>query len=293
MSVWDGMNSAFNKSGSTGYYGLGGGPAGIGGIFNAANSIFGLTSAPQGPPPPPDMPTLQNTVDANGNLKGQYQLQAQPTIKYNDNGVGAAAHVNTNPLHQLESYAEGTGNSPWASLALQQNQNALQNQLGSAADNNRSGTQAAISDLAASGGATQGARERVANQSTRNLLDSTQNARSASQQNALGIQEQDANNRLSVLEQLPGQEVAAVQPGLQAAEFGQGQKQNLAENQQQYKTGVNQANISNAIGGVGNANNNALNIYGQQMAGYAANQTANAIQNAPSGKKGGGGGGKK
>lgn len=259
---------------------------------------------PKPPPPPTDttandyipLPEQERITGADGSLQSKYKLTGQPNVAFkgimgDENArLGALPQLNNSPLQSLEQYGQGTGDSPWAQAQLQQEQLLNGQRQGAAGSQAQSTTQNAMDNVAAHGGLSTGAAERIGTAGNNSMLAAKQGVAAQDQQANLGIRSTDAQNRLGVLENLPGQEVQSMQPALQeqslwqqAAEQNQSQGQNLDLANRQYNTGVDQYNLANSIGQV-NANNSwNQNKWQTQMQEKGAE--ANSAAEANRGKK--------
>lgn len=244
---------------------------------------------------PQQVPGFIGATGPDGKLLPQYQLNAQGPVSYKGNldslnQMLQGIQLNKNPLNKLEDYATSTSNSPWADLQLQMEQQQRGKQLNDAAANSNAGVAKAYSSLAAHGGASAGARERIAGQSEKDLMNTRQGINQAGDTNRLGIMSTDASNKLQTLQGLPAAEVAALQPDLQKSNLWSQMATTDSQNtlnadlsNRAYQTGVDQSNIQNLLG-----NNTALNAYNmakysEQMKAWGSQQTANATEK--SGKK--------
>lgn len=244
----------------------------------------------------PAMPTFLSNLDANGNLKNQFTLQAQPALQFQstmgqeDQNLANIPQLNTNPLNQLESFSTSGSNNPWVQAQQQALQQATGQAMGAAKANAASSNAAAMDAAAARGGLSAGGGENMARNAANNATMAGQGVVGNNLQQQGAIQTQNAQNQLGVMENLPGQEVQALQPALQeqslwqqAAAQNQNEQQQLAEQQQQYQTGVNQFNIGNAESGLNAQNQFNLTNYQNQIAQQAGQEEAQAQAN--SGKK--------
>lgn len=241
------------------------------------------------------VPAFQGLTGPDGKLLPQYQLNAKGDIGYNSNLDALNAklngiNLNRQPLDQLEQYASSTGNSPWADLQLQQEALQRGQQMDSTAAGNNSGIAKAYSGLATRGGVSAGARERIATQGAKDLMTSRQGVNQAGDTARLGIMSTDAAQKLATMQQLPGMEINALQPELQKtsawtdlANSENQQKTALAENNRQYATGVDQANIASQTANTTNLNAYNMAKYQEQMKAWGADRTATATEK--SGKK--------
>lgn len=181
-------------------------------------------------------------LDSNGNLKAPYA---------NDPSKSQA-------FSQMKGVAESADLSPWASLQMQQNTLASQNQRESLNAQTQGQTDQAMSKLMSTGGGTgSGGAAFLASQGAKNDVMGNQEIARQEQANALGIQQTDAQNKQNLLGQVANTE-----------------------------TGAAAANAATAAGDTQNANIFSANRYNQLMAAYGAKQTAE-------GQRAAGGGGKK
>jgi hypothetical protein len=242
------------------------------------------------------MPTFESDLGPNGQLQSQYTLNAQAPVQstdwmsQEDSSLGGLPQLNTQPLQQLQSYANSGSNNPWVQAQMQAEQQAQGQAMGSAEQNANAAGAGAASQMAAQGGINTGAQQNLARNTANNSTMAGQGVIGTGLQQQGAIQTQNAQNELGVLSNLPGQEVQAMQPALQeqslwqqAATQNQNADQQLAENQQQYQTGVNQYNIGNTLGGLNAQNQFNLTDYQNQVAQQAGSEEAQAQAN--SGKK--------
>lgn len=204
----------------------------------------------------PKRPEYQSLLDPKtGLMKEQYQLKDD--LKADTRGIEA-----------LRSRALGSGPSEAANRLtdVQRLEEAgLRDRFGNQSAN---AAAQARSSLASRQGLSAGASERLARQ---NMRDQMMGNQGIAQQGALSranIGAQDEQQRLGILQQLPGMELQQLQPALANKR-------------------IQETNINNAL-----AENKATNAQGQasyeeQMKAFAANKQAEAIRNS------GGGGGKK
>lgn len=221
----------------------------------------------------PTDPQFRSLLDGTGQLSSLNKVTPQTSANQGSNQAGfqsawAGLTPNTQGLDMYRQQATSLGPSAWANMAS--------NQAGAQAAGSNA---TANASLAMQGGLNSGARERLALGGA--------NASNAAQQ---GIRSQDAAQKQTMLANLPGLENTALQPGIQQANAWQSMAQNeSAQNQQNQQFNVsNNLNAQNANQqqtaaqtAAGNASN--LNLYNQQMAGWAAGKQADATAN--SGKK--------
>lgn len=239
----------------------------------------------------PSMPAFMSNIDKNGYLKDQYRLQQEGPVQFQDtmpetNARLGGINLNSDALNALRDYGTSTGDSPWAKAQLGQLETAQGKAMGDAAKTAASSGAAAQDTLASRGGMSSGARENLARNSSNNAMMNTQGVIGQGLQQKGAIRSQDESNRLGVLQNLPGQEVQALQPELQkqslwqqAAGQNQAAKQNLDTQQQAYRTNVNQTNLGSAIGGLNAQNNFNLEGYKNQLATQAGTEQAKAQEN--------------
>ena len=206
----------------------------------------------------PVRPEFESQLDPNTGL-----LKDPLTIKKFD-----PVELNTGGLEKMRGIALGEGESPWAKMMLER-QGLEQSQRKDMAQSQLAGqTAMARSDLAMRGGLSQGARERLAQNSLRSGFNANQQLSREGELDRLNIGLADQQRRDSFLQQLPGQELAALEP--------QFRNQSVDAARQQF-------NIGNAIGEKRAKDVADLSAYAEQMKAWAANKQADATANA--GKK--------
>lgn len=209
----------------------------------------------------PENPGYSGFVDANGNLLPQYQLQAQASIlpQFQD------MNSNNGALDYLNQYATSQGPSAWAQVAQQQNAAQTAQQMGAAGAQQNGANAGAEAMLASHGGLRQGAMQNLARAGAQNLISTKQGISNQSNQNNLGILATDDQNKLGALG------TAASGNQAQANAWAQ-----VAGQQQQYQTGVDQSNIQSLM--TNNQNQNAFNssAYNANLQAWGAKQQADA-----------------
>lgn len=120
-------------------------------------------------------------------------------------------------LNKFREEALRKGPSAWATLARR-------DQLARESDSRERGTKevaahtaGALDQLAARGGLSSGARERVASSGAHDYLAMSQDLARQGNLNSLQIGMNDEQNRMQQLQALPGMEIQAMQPGIQKA----------------------------------------------------------------------------
>ena len=157
-------------------------------------------------------------------------------------------------INAYRSQALRTGPSTWASLQKTSNAAQLANQKEQADQKGASETAQADNALASNGGLSSGARERVAEGGAKNALDVQQNLTREANINDLQTGINDETNRIQQLGALPGLENQATQPLFEKAQI-------------LTNAGAQEAQAQNAYN---------QSVYQTNMAGYGANQSANA-----------------
>lgn len=225
--------------------------------------------------PLPPLPGYQSTVSPSGQLLPEYQLQQPTNIMPGVESNLQSDQLNTQPLNELESYADSTGPSPWAQAqtAIEQQQQGVA--AGNVAQQAEAGTQAAGDYEATHGGLTSGALQNLGRQQSQNQVTGEQGVAGQGLAAKQQIAATDAANKLGVLENLPGQEVQATQPGIQEENL----YQSAAEYQDTADQAANAMNIQNAISGVQGENQYGETNYMNQINNSAANALSNAYQN--------------
>lgn len=225
---------------------------------------------------PGGQPAYQGATNPDGTLQSQYQLQAQPSVMPQLNDQLSQINYDPTALNALQSQALSNLPSAWAQAAQQSNQVLTGNQMSAAGQQANAGQASAYSGLAAHGGLRQGAAQNIALQGQKNLMTADQAAQNQGNLNNLGIQSQDATNKQQMLEQLPSQQAAALQPALQKA----GLWANAAQQNQQYQTGVDQQNINTQLQNLGQQNAWNQSNFQTNMGALGAYQTAQATANS-------------
>lgn len=173
-------------------------------------------------------------------------------------------NVNQSGIDAFSKEALRTGPSQWAQDATKQ-QNYLSMQAkDQGAATTQGATASARAQLAARGGLSGGAAERLAQGGANNYLNMTQGVNNTETNNDMQIGMNDEQNRLSALGQLPGMQMADANFGLQKATTQLGADSQDNQNQFNANANLNQWN---------------LGMYGQTMGGWAAQQNAEANRN--------------
>lgn len=212
-------------------------------------------------------PKYTGVQDASGNMRDEYLLRPQGDINSN---------LDQTALNKLRGEATtAPGTSAWESLMNQRQDVTDQQGRDTANRNAASGNESALSQLATSGGASGGARERLAKASALNSAEARQGVASNSAAARLGIGAQAEQNRLGLLSAQPGQELGAAN-----------YKTGIDTSNRDYNTGINSFNIGNQLNQ--NTLSNAFNLqkYNSQMQDWAATTSANANKNSGKGASG-------
>lgn len=254
-----------------------------------------ITDTPffQKPPTEPQRPGMVNyttALGANNQLGDAYKVNAAQTNPLQSNTGEldkrlSGINLDKTGLNEIQNRALDKGPSAWAQMASQQ-QNQQSEQQKSQAQGQGAGAQAdARAGLAMRGGLQSGARERLAMGGANNQMNNMQsiNAQNAQAQGNIGLQDQE--NKNSMLMQLPGMQLASLQPEMQKA----GAWQSMAQNEQGLtnqnnlanmgaQNQANQFNMQNTLGAIGQKNDQAQNQYNEQMKSWAAEQQARATE---------------
>ena len=114
--------------------------------------------------------------------------------------------------------------------------------------------------LASRGGLTSGAAERTAQGGASNYLNMQQGVNNTNATNQNQIAANDQQNKISMMSQIPGMQLGAAQ----------------------YGSGLQEQNVQNQMGATQAQNQYNLGTYQTQVAGYGAQETANAsLANPP------------
>lgn len=195
----------------------------------------------------PTAPDFRSLLDEQGNLPDNFMVHAPGTSPAEEE---LRRRSMTSP-----------GDSPWARYQLAQSKMDEARGLGDAGGQVSADMAQARSNLAMRGGATSGARERIAEQGMRDRLLATQGVRGNAAAERMNIRGQDAQNSNQLLQALNSTEQARDQSNLQAQEFNTGNQYNEKRAEDLYLT----------------------NQYNQAMKAWGANRQADATEN--SGKK--------
>lgn len=207
-------------------------------------------------------------------------------------GILSGINNNTQVLGNLNSMANNfTSNpgqvSPWGEALLSKNTMQTAQNADAASQLAGSGTANAEGAMAARGGLSQGAAENLERGGANAGMQGRQGAYMQGAQTAQGIQANDYQQQMGLAEQIPGMQAASLQPAIQtagmwgeAANAANAQQQQLGLAEQQYGTGVQATNVANTIGNTNALNSYNMQNYGNQMAGYAAGQSATATANS-------------
>lgn len=186
-----------------------------------------------------------------------WTMYAPPTFEDPQTSINndLSGNASASPaLQKFQNEAMRTGPSAWSNLAQGQ-QDKYQTDAQSKAASTAAGSAAESRDqLAMRGGLDSGARERIGRNQSRDYMNMTQNAADTRANNGMQIGMNDEQNRIQQLGMMPQM--------VNQANQGNFQKAGLDFN--------------------ANTTENAFNMqkYHEQMAGYGANQSANATQNS-------------
>ena len=247
-------------------------------------------AAQQASNPRPGAASYTSALGADNQLSDAYKLKAAQVGPLASN-VGqldqrlSGIQLDKTGLNEIQNRALTKGPSAWATMAGQQadvNTAQQKSQAGAAG----AGAQAdARAGLAMRGGLSGGARERLAMGGANNQMNNMQsiNAQNASAKGNIGLQ--DEQQKQSMLMQLPGMQLASLQPEMQKAGAWQSmaqQEQGLTNQNNQYNTGAQnqaaQTNMQNTLGAISQKNDQAQNQYNEQMKSWASEQQARATE---------------
>ncbi len=222
---------------------------------------------------------LSGYDEATGNLKDQYQQKGPGSnISELDQRLGNI-NLNTQGLDALRARATGTGPSAWAQMAEQKQRMEEGQQRDQSAQQGAQAQAGARSQLAMRGGLSGGARQRLAMQGARDQTMAGQQIGAAGQTARANIGLQDEQTKNQMLSQLPGQELAALQPEMQKANAWQ----QMAQGEQGQAIQREQFNTNAALQQQENQNQANMGVYQEQMKAQAAERQARATE--ASGKK--------
>ncbi len=171
-------------------------------------------------------------------------------------------------LNKFRGEALRMNPSSWARLQYDKQFADESNMKDRARGESAAATAGAESQLAARGGLSSGARERIARKGASDTLAMTQDVGRTGNMNRMQIDINDEQNRIQQLSQLPGMENNLFQQNMQ--------KENLWEQ-------ARRSDIGNVTAENARRQSFNQNLYQQQMSAWAAQQQARATEN--SGKK--------
>lgn len=244
----------------------------------------------------PKYPELKSLLDGNGKLNPDFSIKQEGPIGFSSALPGIESRLNninldTSGVDELKKEAlAAPGTGAWEQMMKGRQGLEEMGAQDNAARTADAGKAQAFSSLATSGGLSGGARERLARLSGQDLATQKQNVLRQGQLDRSGIGVQAEQNRLGQLSQLPGAQIAALQPELAKtnlystlAEGEKEREQGLNVENRKYNTTVQGQNIANSLSQNTAENANRLGAYSEAMKAWAANKQAGAQQD--SGKK--------
>ncbi len=204
----------------------------------------------------PERPAYAPTWDSSMSISDYIKSQLDPI------------QVNKEGLNQFRKEALRTGPSAWARLAEQVSRQEEKMARDRGAATSRGRTAEAQSGLAMRGGLTSGARERVARAGARDYMNMSQDIGAQGTANRMQVGLNDEQNRIAQLGQLPGMEVAAIQPDLQKAQASILGKEFDLKNQMSERERYNQW---------------LMDLYKEDSTRWGTNRQAEATEKANSG----------
>jgi hypothetical protein len=226
--------------------------------LDAKIAALNLEKQGQNPDGSPMRPDFNTTLDADGNLQDKYKAQFQTLDPNSLQGYNL-----------IKNMATQAGPTQYAQEQQKQANFLAQNQGDAAARQAASAQAQARSGLAMRGGASAGARERLALGGQRDLLGAKQGVARDLTGNMLNIGAQDAQTKQGMLNQFANAETGIAQGNL-----------GIQNQQTQY-------NLGNLLSGTNMQNQFNMDAYKTENDKWAAGQQAAATRNS-----GGGGGGK-
>lgn len=239
---------------------------------NAQNNNANVTPGPNGQQVAVVPPANQNGLP-NGTTKGQVanvnlfnMLQQYPGFNptYDPNTMSDVQYLQqispqySQGFNDLRSQALNQGPSQWLNMSQMHNQMQMDDALNKAQQTSAGSTAAGENNLAASGGLSSGARERLQEQGGANMMNMTQQANRQGTENNLSLEATDQGNRI-------------------------GQLNNLVTAESTKQNQWNQAKESDVAKQTANTtqlNSYNMNLYNTRMSTWAAQQQANATRDA-------------
>lgn len=244
----------------------------------------------------PMYPELKSRLNGSGVLEGPLHIVENDPIKERNSLGDITSRLNninldTSGVEQLKKEAlAAPGTSAWEGMMRGRQGLEESGAQDNAARTSASGTAQAMSQLSGTGGLSNGARERLARMGGQDLSTQKQSVLRQGQLDRSGIGVQAEQNRLGQLSQLPGAQIAALQPEIQKTQmYGNFAEQENQRNQdlglanRKYSGDIQAQNIGNSLNTANSENAARLGAYNSAMQAWAANKQAGATQS--SGKK--------
>lgn len=255
---------------------------GDGGVFGGGDKQMVDTAGER-----PGMPGFEyNPLNNWGEIDWKYRLvRPDKPFGIDQNTINPHGELNPNSdaLNALRSRATATGDSPWLKMQLEKQgldeAAARDNALATAAGQGA----AARSALAMNGGLSSGARERVARDTARNATLAGQGITQQGGLNRLNLQIADDQTKQDLLGKTAGLDLQNAGYQADLAKFNASQMTDAQKFNNNIRLDTEKFDALNTLGAIQKKNEYNLAKYGEQMKGYAAGKSGDAIANG--GKK--------
>ena len=214
----------------------------------------------------PKKPLFYSMADASNKLLPEYMSQSgEMLLPYAEQ----LAQDELTSLPKLQEYAYSTNRSPWAQLMFQRQALDEQSAREKAQNEGAQASASAWNQMAMRGGVSGGERERIGTSGALNTANNLATIGREGQAARIGIDTQEAQDRLNTLKTLPQFE-------LQKAELlGKAKERDVNQ-----VNATNEANINKLIQNTQGRQAYDLGTYSEQMKAWAAEKTAQAQENS-------------
>jgi len=200
----------------------------------------------------PERNPYVSMTDRDGKLLSQFSMAGK---------IGNDVQLDRTAMNALQSRATSQGPSAWAQMATQNQRNEQQNAMNAANRNSMAQQNRQYGMLAGRGGLSAGQRERMAMQGARGAFGATQNIANQGMQQRLGIGMQDDQQKLGLLQQLPGMQMNAA---------------NFDQSQRAYRNNATNADLANAMKDIQGFNAYNAGAYSDAMKEWGALESSKA-----------------
>lgn len=215
----------------------------------------------------------------NGQLGDAYRIKTPSALQAGQLDVNSL-QADPAALNAIKARAMSTGDSPWALMQKEKlglEELTARDRLPGQA---MQASSAANANLAMRGGLQSGARERIARQGMRDMSLANQAVGRDMATNRLNLSIADDAQKMNALMQIPGMDMARAQQTIDMNKFNIGTTMDADKFNKGMEFDANKVNVANTLGALNATNQYNQYKYGQEMAGYAAGKTGQAINNS-------------